>query len=501
MKKYKAKDVSFETFSEELEKSIQQDNNRIQYSTKHIKKKNNNSSNNNNIKEQRAQLKKIINNLAEDNFTNLEINDDSLILHSNENNYTYYQEQIIDEDIEIFKKRFNIMLKNFKNETLQEIVGLKRNMSIKQNKIIESEKQKYEAILIAKEDRINNLQEDQKQTNQKLNIHIAIKEKLTMLQLKDMQMKYQHHLKQLAFGSILKKHYEMKKDKKNKEAILNKDYQCRLKKRVLMYLTTNHKEMQLSKLLSSKDNEWENKMNELCQYYNQEITHLKCEVKEANRITEKTKEEKNAIQDKLKKVLMKGVMAMNIEAMNLLDKNKDKHKAKEKEKLDNSEWNCESENEDEDESQSERNKQQEVYQKSILPGNKANTINYNTNFKQNNVNDNNDMKQMFYNTHQVTKESKRNKPASIPIINYKNNILKRESYESEVNMEILDTCKSEELSSRQNNLIQLKPLNNTHKDNSSNNNVQSINKQNSIEDYHEEKERSKNTIHNTNVLY
>ena len=55
------------------------------------------------------------------------------------------------------------------------------------------------------------------------------------------------------------------------------------------------------------------------QYYGKEINNLRFKVQESNSMLDKFKESKTQIQDNLKKALMRGVVAMNLEAMNILE--------------------------------------------------------------------------------------------------------------------------------------------------------------------------------------
>lgn len=57
----------------------------------------------------------------------------------------------------------------------------------------------------------------------------------------------------------------------------------------------------------------------MAQYYGKEITDLRNKLNEANHTLESFKESKSQIQDNLKKALMRGVVAMNLEAMNILE--------------------------------------------------------------------------------------------------------------------------------------------------------------------------------------
>jgi hypothetical protein len=79
--------------------------------------------------------------------------------------------------------------------------------------------------------------------------------------------------------------------------------------------------MKIYKIISLKEKECEDKLNEMAQYYGKEISDLRNKLSEVNMKNEQLLASRNLIQENLKKVVMRGVMAMNMEAMNVLDKN------------------------------------------------------------------------------------------------------------------------------------------------------------------------------------
>ena len=118
-----------------------------------------------------------LNNISEINFTNLEINDDSMQKENPTTNYHHVQ--IIDEDVENFRRRLDIMIKNFRTDTLKDFMTIKRNLLIEQKSVIESEKQKCDALLSSKGDLIEHLKDDLAKTQKMLNEQTIIKEKVT----------------------------------------------------------------------------------------------------------------------------------------------------------------------------------------------------------------------------------------------------------------------------------------------------------------------------------
>ena len=86
-----------------------------------------------------------------DNINNNFNNDDNL---ENDNDNAYHHVQVIDEDVENFKRRLDIMMKNFRTDTLKDFMAIKRNLLIEQKACIENEKQKCDALLSSKSDLI-----------------------------------------------------------------------------------------------------------------------------------------------------------------------------------------------------------------------------------------------------------------------------------------------------------------------------------------------------------
>ena len=78
------------------------------------------NSNNNNFEEEIN-----LTNENESMNNNNEIND-------NEKEKGYHHVQIIDEDVENFKRRLDIMVKNFRTDTLKDFMAIKRNLLIEQ---------------------------------------------------------------------------------------------------------------------------------------------------------------------------------------------------------------------------------------------------------------------------------------------------------------------------------------------------------------------------------
>ena len=98
-----------------------------------------------------------------------------------------------------------------------------------------------------------------------------------------------------------------------------------LKERGFKLLERNRLENKTFNTILAKENEFKNKLNEMGQFYGKEISDLKTKLSEANASIEKYKENKIYLQENLKRALMRGVVAMNLEAMNILEPETEKN--------------------------------------------------------------------------------------------------------------------------------------------------------------------------------
>ena len=204
LKKYKIEDESFDendninnnnniNTDNELEKEMNIQNKQTCNSLQNNINENSSYQNNNNLNFNTSQIKSNsnknninINNLnqSEMNFTNM----DDLLQNSHEENFHHVQ--IIDEDVENFKRRLDIMLRNFRTDTLKDFMAIKRNLLTEQKNAIENEKQKCDALISSKSDLIEHLKDDLALTQKNLNNQINIKENLVNLIFNQKKNKY-----------------------------------------------------------------------------------------------------------------------------------------------------------------------------------------------------------------------------------------------------------------------------------------------------------------------
>jgi hypothetical protein len=236
----------------------------------------------------------------------------------------FHHPQIIDEDVENFKRRLDITLKNFRTDTMKEFMSIKRHLLVEQKSIVDSEKQKCDALLSSKIDQIEHLKESLAKTKNALTKETEIKEKMGLCLFKLKNTKYIVKFKTAAFTNTIKKYYIRKKKNQTAFNKIRGNLLNKMKLKAFTNIKKNFEEIRVIKLIATKEKEFNDKLNEMSQYYGKEINDLRSKLSEANQTVEKYKESKNQIQENLKKALMRGVVAMNLEAMNVLDDDPDK---------------------------------------------------------------------------------------------------------------------------------------------------------------------------------
>ena len=474
IKKYKIEDESFDKDSND--EKINDNSNEMRNQSEVIFTNSNNNfgqiSKINNENENLNQInpQTLNNNISEVNFSNMELNENDISnipqvsgQDSNNNKETYHHIQIIDEDVENFKRRLDIMIKNFRTDTLKDFMSIKRNLLIEQKSIIESERQKCDALLSTKSDLIEHLKDDLTKTQKLLNSQIIIKERINNIIFNQKVNAYNRKLKSQAFYNVLKKFHDKKKNKKDKEKKIKKLHNDNLKRFIFDNLKRNWKEMKIYKIISLKEKECEDKLNEMAQYYGKEISDLRNKLSEVNMKNEQLLASRNLIQENLKKVVMRGVMAMNMEAMNVLDTN-----------------------------------QVKADLVSNAASNIVNDINLTGNINNNNNNINNNINNI---NNPVVKDANWVNASSVPM-NMKNNLLLNSNNE-EYNMEIHDTEHvdvfndndlGDDLNSRPYNLIPTNPVERNYiQNNNFPQDIQPISHfpQNNSQSYYDEMQKSK----------
>lgn len=256
-------------------------------------------------------------NIENEIFTNQQHIENSLATNIISTNFHHLQ--VIDEDVENFKRRMDILIKNFKTDSLTDFMNIKRNLLSEQKQIIESERQKSESIISAKNNQIENLKEAltiMKKNYEEENIK---KEKLADKLYNIKRIKREKENKRKAFDLIKEQFVENRKNEKIINKFKGKILDFNLKRRLFNHIKLNKENTITERILKEKDDLCYQRINEISMKYNMEINELRKRLEESEHQIKKFKDQKYMIQENLKKTLMRNVVAMNFEAMNILE--------------------------------------------------------------------------------------------------------------------------------------------------------------------------------------
>lgn len=225
--------------------------------------------------------------------------------------------QVIDEDTQHFRNRLEHLLNTFKTDAVGEFMSMKQSMLDYQKQSVKSDTQKYltmyeekhQELLQTKEKLLTASQTAEKKTAQVelLSDHIA---KLNN------RIQVTKHLSR-PFSILYQNMQEEKMEKfKNRQAEIFD--QKRLKKKGLLGWLSVYKEIKSEKQKEEAEQRIENEVSEIVGRFQKEMDLLKERLAEANRKNEQYESNKVMIQQNLKKAFLRGVCAMNMEAMGVL---------------------------------------------------------------------------------------------------------------------------------------------------------------------------------------
>lgn len=229
----------------------------------------------------------------------------------------YHQLQVIDEDAEHFKTKLDNLINNFRTETMSEFMSIKRNLLEEQTEAIEGETRKYSKLL---ENRTNELDRTKEALAKKIKeleraevIAHVVADWAGIARTKRRNVL----LLSKCFNGF--KSYKASQDtqtqfKRMADSILNKKTIAR----VFGSWKTMHTETKEEKLKKEADSTLNRELADLAAKYNKEIDMLTKRLDEALRNLDEAEKNKQDIQENLKKAFMRGVCALNFEAMSIL---------------------------------------------------------------------------------------------------------------------------------------------------------------------------------------
>ena len=226
--------------------------------------------------------------------------------------------QVIDQDVENFTTRLDTLICQFRNESLKEFLTVKRSILHEQIHTIENEKKRSSALLSTKQDELQHLSENLNALQKSYNKSESQKEALSLLLASTKLHTLALCLKVKSFKSWFAFH-KSKQHKRKTYKLIQKYHRRAIINYVYLPWKLNWKQYSLKKAQKKFNERLEIEKSEIAMHFNKEIEMLTRRLGEAEKKIEVEEESKVAIQESLKKAFMRGVCAMNFEAMNILN--------------------------------------------------------------------------------------------------------------------------------------------------------------------------------------
>lgn len=207
---------------------------------------------------------------------------------------------------------------NFRSETISEFMKTKKQVLSDQAQTIDAERRRCNTLLGVKQSEIEQLKEglgSKSKLCEDLNIRCegmsfwAGKAKM-MLRIKLLQHQ--------AFYA-LRKYRDFKKHSKRVLEHKMRQYREKVKREVFKGWGMQYKQWKIVKNREDFDKAVKLELQHICSQYNKEIESLRERLNEAQAIVDNEQRHKTMMQENLKKAFMRGVCALNFEAMNILN--------------------------------------------------------------------------------------------------------------------------------------------------------------------------------------
>lgn len=231
---------------------------------------------------------------------------------------SYHHPQLIDEDVETFKAKLEASILSFKTEALKDFMSIKRNVLQEQSSTIDTERNKYNALLNSKQNEIETLKEELASAN-KLNDDLRIRSEILALMAGKNKSMMRLKVVQYKAFKALKDYAGFKKYSKNILQAKERENKLKMKRRVFQGWGKHWKEWKIQKDKDDFQAKLKQEMSSISAQYSKEIDSLRHQLNEAKNTIEVHEKTKMMTQENLKKAFMKGVCAMNMEAMTILN--------------------------------------------------------------------------------------------------------------------------------------------------------------------------------------
>lgn len=225
--------------------------------------------------------------------------------------------QIIDEDTEHFKVRLEHLLNVFKTDAVSEFMGMKRSMLDDQNGRVRADTEKYLRMYEQKHEELTRTREDLLHRTRECEVQALRVEKMADAIAREKRNTRTVRYLATPFALLLryKEHRQVKKFKLSQAERANRR---RLANKALNAWLKVFREESAQKRRDQQEKQLERETTEIANRYQKEIEMLREKLAEATQQIDSHEKNKAQLQDNLKKAFMKGICAMNFEAMSAL---------------------------------------------------------------------------------------------------------------------------------------------------------------------------------------
>ena len=223
---------------------------------------------------------------------------------------------LIDEDITNFTTCIDTVLSSFRGQALKDFITIKRNLLLEQSVTIQKEQEKFNLLLATKENEYEKLREEFVNLNiRKQNLDLIL-DKLSLYS-KKMKIKTYSNIVLSKVFQHLKQYSETKKH--NKYLLLSKQNLMKfsMKRKIISAWANSNRKYVEEKRKTQFDKRMKDELCKLSIEYSKEIEILKNQLTEVNKTLESETNKRQQMQEGLKKAFMRGVCALNFEAMNV----------------------------------------------------------------------------------------------------------------------------------------------------------------------------------------
>jgi hypothetical protein len=248
---------------------------------------------------------------------NVEEEEEEIQVPTKKTTKRYHQLQVIDEDAEHFKAKLDNLINNFRTETLSEFMSIKRNLLEEQTDAIDSETRKYSKLL---ENRTNELDRTKEALAKKIK-ELERAEVITHV-VADWSGIARTKRRNVLLLSKCFNGFKNYKSQQETQKMTKRMADVILKRKTLAKVfgswKTIHVDNHQENMIKESDATLNKELAELSAKYNKEIELLSNRLNEALRELDAAERNKLDMQDNLKKAFMRGVCALNFEAMSIL---------------------------------------------------------------------------------------------------------------------------------------------------------------------------------------